>query len=174
MFKTVQLSQLFLLLFLGGYLGKASLVKAQLPPPPPIPEANNSLNSSHQPSSIIPLVEQRTNPVFREYNFQAPQPEPGSFSGRNNVIAPPNPTDKQIAFYRVQVIANDISILSVVKKVEPLANFQPQQGVIYAGLFTQQQQAQQRVQKLAAQGLSAQIVPVNYSVSQSYNLPVQR
>lgn len=174
MSKTIFLNKLFLLLFLAGYLGKAGIIKAQLPPPPPVPESHNSANSSEYSSSTIPIVEETGHTVLREYNFQAPQPATGAFSRPNNVIAPPNSWEKQMSFFRVEVVANDISLLSKVKKIEPLAIFHQQQGVIYAGLFTEQNQAQQRVQQLAKQGLSAQVIPVNYNVRQSYNLPVQR
>lgn len=194
MFKTVPSLRLPLWLLLAGYLGQVGVCHAQsktmtiaeLPPPPPVPAASSLPDSfdnltplSIPPSSNIPTFEptQATpnippTPVFPEYNFQAPQPTPNAVN--NEVTAPPQPTDKQIPFYRVEVIADDISVLSEVKKVEPLAFVQQQQGVIYAGLFIEQQKAQQRVQQLASQGLSAQVVPVSYSVSQSYDIPVQR
>lgn len=143
------------------------LIMAELPTPP-INQMNDFSSDEGEVINIIPYFEDTptmpsSQPRQQEYNFQAPQPNYPSHS-----------TDKVVQFYRVEVIVQEVrdtkeSLLSQVKKVEPFAYLERNEGVIYAGLFPQQQQAQQRVQQLTTQGLSARIVPV----SSSYEIPVQ-
>ncbi|ACK70641.1 hypothetical protein PCC7424_2219 [Gloeothece citriformis PCC 7424] len=166
----------FLVIFSGFSIGNiaysAPLLVGELPPPPSM----NEDFSSYPEESVetIPYFEETpTSPdsevLQREYNFQAPQPNYYSVPNRE----PSHATDKSVELYRVEVIAEDKSLLSQVREIEPFAYFQINGTGIYAGLFQDQQEAQKRVQQLINQGLSARIVPVNYSVSSSYDIPVQ-
>ncbi|WP_013321327.1 hypothetical protein [Gloeothece verrucosa] len=180
-----QLSQ-FLLIFSGltgwnitycamSIAQTSPLLLSELPPPPSMTPIDET-SSSEQGETIttIPYFESTPTPppsqsVQQEYNFQAPQPY---------YSTPANAGDKLVEFYRVEVmvqkaISNDESLLSQVRQIEPFAYLQTNNEAIYAGLFTEQGEAQKRVQQLMSQGLAAQIVPVNYSVSASF-IPVQR
>ena len=153
---------------LGGCLVFAcsSLTAAQnvpsvlnrLPAPPPIPSVNSSPRKDLAPIPIE-VVPVSADPVaeIREDNFGSPQAEisPSSFSG----------------FYRVEVQGEGDLLLTQVKRIEPLAFVRIGEGVIQAGLFQQQYQAEERVRQLETQGLSAQVVIVNYGASTSSDAP---
>ncbi|MGK7944830.1 MAG: hypothetical protein AB4058_10220 [Microcystaceae cyanobacterium] len=150
-----------------------------LPPPPTIkvpsrpptaapPPPTSTHETTPQPVEVpvsTPTSSSQPAPV-REFTFQAPsgsQPssQPVSVPASPNnqpSIRPSTPTDAN--FYRVEVSASDEDILEKVKAIEPFAFWQREQQIVYAGRFHQKDQAQQRVQELTQQGLSAQIVPV--------------
>ena len=123
---------------------------ASLPelPPPPSPSSSNALPSTPNPAP--------QPSVIREYTFQAPGSsaapipvEPTAANGQQN---------RNIAkrsMIRVEVMGDSQSILAQVKKIEPLAFIQIGKGTIQAGVFPNSTAAQQRIQQLEQQGLSA-------------------
>lgn len=176
--------RLFFLLSLWGcwLISYSPSITAQLPPPPPVRDVSSPPPRVYTPPmrnistitspTITPESQDSVNLI--EYKFQAPSSIAPAFSPSAPMVSPSNSATKVIAFYRVEVTTNDELVLSEVKKIEPLAFIRKSDGVIYAGLFQEQQSAQKRVQDLTNLGLSARIVPVNYSVSSSYSMPVQR
>jgi hypothetical protein len=68
------------------------------------------------------------------------------------------------------VEGTDETLLAQVKAIEPLAAIWKGQGIIYGGLFTQPQQAQERVSQLKGKGLNARIIPLNREESQRRRL----
>lgn len=156
------------------------LMISELPPPSSMTQMDEVSSSDEgEPITTIPYFESTPatpdQPTQQEYNFQAPQPDYSSIPSNY----PPNSVDKLVEFYRVEVMVEEVkgedkSLLSQVKQIEPFAYIQTNNGVIYAGLFQDQREAQQRVQQLTNQGLSSRIVPVNYSVSSSYDLRVEQ
>lgn len=112
------------------------------------------------PIQVIPP----SSPVAREYVFQSPQAKPSKVPSRSPSASP----------YRVEVIGKDRELLSKVKKIEPLAFIRLGEGVIQAGLFQEQQQAQQRVRELKSKGFSARVISVNSMVRRYANLTGRR
>jgi hypothetical protein len=97
----------------------------------------------------------------REFTFQAPSGSTPAPASSNHQPSVPSSNTTTTNFYRVEVSASDATILEKVKAIEPFAFWQQEQQIVYAGRFYQKDQAQQRVQELTQQGLSAQIVPVS-------------
>ncbi len=140
-----------------------------LPPPPPLRVPENALpHISNEPapkfSSFIPTTVTPAKLIppdsVLEYTFQSPTSPRSSFSitPRGSVL--PFQYNKTSSLYRVEVIGKNISVLSQVKTVEPLAFIRQNEGVIHAGIFKQSQQAQKRVVELQRKGLSASVVQV--------------
>lgn len=109
-----------------------------LPPPPNVPQ----VEFPAQP----PVIDNR------EYNFQAPP----STTQRNSS-----------SIYRVLVSGDSSLLLQQVRYVEPQAFVRPGEGVIQAGLFIDQSNAQELVQQLQGQGIQAQITTIGTRGSSS-------
>ncbi|MGK7932334.1 MAG: hypothetical protein AB4041_13005 [Microcystaceae cyanobacterium] len=163
-----------------GFLGipcNSIAVNAQtLPPPPtirvpskpptpaPLPPTSTPVTTP-QPVEVpvsTPTSNSAASSSVREFTFQAPSgstPAPTSTTENNQPSVLSATTTAN--FYRVEVSASDGTILEKVKAIEPFAFWQQEQQIVYAGRFHQKDQAQQRVQELTQQGLSAQIVPIS-------------
>ncbi|PPS43584.1 hypothetical protein B1A85_10835 [Chroococcidiopsis sp. TS-821] len=134
---------------LGGWLmTTATTALAQdiavvdrLPPPPPVPIANEQLPP---PSIFVP----------REFDFQAPS--------SNTPPAVNNPTRANLN-YLVYVDDASSPTLAQVKQLEPQAFVRQYNGrsVVQAGAFAQNSNAQQRAQELKSVGVTARIVDLS-------------
>ena len=123
----------------------------ELPPPSYLP-APSSLPTFNVPTSPSPPVSPNTNPPEREFNFQAP---PAS-------TPPPRPAQLYNRLYRVDIFyGNSPLLLSQVRQIEPEAFVRSGEGVIQAGIFTDEYNAELRVRALAARGLRAKITPIS-------------
>jgi cell division protein FtsN len=153
-------------------LAQTAATRKRLPPPPSVPSQSNSFQpiapSSPQKSRYIPVQPPSTPnsaSSVREYTFQAPSAprHPGKPQPVVTNTPPNSVTSGQSrGLYRVEVRGKTQDILAKVKKVEPLAFIRAKDGIIQAGIFDNQRQANARRQQLAKQGLSAQVVSKNY------------
>lgn len=147
---------LWLLLFLGVFLSLASfmplkaqdtqLITEDLPPPPPVSSSNRALRTRYhqlrQPSLEPPTYQDIPEP--REYNFTAP----------DNPITPRElPASRS---YRVEVFGSSEILLARVRNIEPTAFRKGE--IIQVGIFSEQQNAEEILRKLALEGLWARIV----------------
>ncbi len=112
--------------------------------PPPSPSFPSPSNSPPAPSPSLPPDDPTTG---REYNFQAP--------------IPPSTPSRAANLYRVDIYGDSPLLLSQVRRLEPEAFVRQGEGIIQAGLFVDQFNAQSRVRALEAQGIRARITPVN-------------
>ncbi len=147
--------------------------KIRLPPPPPV------RNLSSPPASSVPIPSVPTAPrpssAIREYIFQSPQAESAVIPKKPNPTSRPSPASVRgtARLYRVEVPGESKSLLSQVRVVEPLAFVRAGGGVIHAGVFQQQAQAQQRVGELKKKGVSAKVVAIEDRKPQQ-NVSTQR
>lgn len=150
----------------------APAVMDRLPAPPPIPSGTPSAETETAPITDFPAVDStpvapdKTSEV-REYNFEAPPSEV-----EPSVPSSSTATSSFPELYRVEVTGDTDPLLSQVKSIEPLAFIRPGEGVIQAGLFQNPQQAEERAQQLASQGISATVVTVNYGTGSK--MPMRR
>lgn len=124
----------------------------ELPPPSYLP-VPSSVPTFNAPTSPLPQSSPNTAPNLtppeREFNFQAP-PSP---------IPSPrfNQTDN---LYRVDIEGDSPFLLSQVRQIEPEAFVRQEEGMIQAGIFADEYNAESRVRVLAARGIQAQITPI--------------
>lgn len=140
----------------------------ELPPPsyspslPPIPTFGVPTSPSPAASpSPIPTFGVPTSPSpptssdtvipGRELNFEAPAPTPSLPSRRPRLDA---------TLYRVDIYGDNSFVLSQVRQIEPSAFVRQEDGVIQAGVFSNEYNAQSRVRELAAQGIRSQVTPI--------------
>ncbi len=121
-------------------LAQEIAVVDRLPPPPPVPIANEQLPP---PSIFVP----------REFDFQAPSNTPPALS---------NPSSANLN-YLVYVDDASSPTLEQVKQLEPQAFVRQYNGrrVVQAGAFAQNDNAQQRAQELKSVGVTARIVDLS-------------
>lgn len=115
----------------------------ELPPtssPSPVPSVNVPASPSPSASPMSP---------GRELNFQAPKP--------SIPLRTTTPVDN---LYRIDVLGDSASLLDQVKQIEPEAFVREEEGVIQAGVFTDQSNAQARVRALADQGIRAKVTTI--------------
>ncbi len=145
-------------------------------PPPPSPKMVTPQSSS--PSQSLPIsvevspAEESAAPI-KEYTFSAPQPLPA----QTEKVSPSLPQSQSTGnprFYRVEVKGKEVSVLSQVQAIEPMAFIRESEGVIHAGMFQESQQAQQRVQELQQRGVSAQVVPVYQPRNNALSVELKR
>jgi len=121
----------------------------ELPPPlPSLSPSPSTIPSFNVPVPTPPFPPTPTNPpsVGRELNFEAPtQP-----------IFPSTPISPS-RLYRVDVFGNSPFLLFQVQEIEPQAFIRQEDGVIQAGVFADQFNAQSRVRALEAQGIQARV-----------------
>ena len=145
----------------------------RLPAPPPIPVGTpttpaETVQPRNLPSlplpptplsdNISPTTSPTTDPpsAIREYTFQAPDsPEISIPIEPASANVPENANIAKRRIIRVEVIGDTQKILAQVKQIEPLAFIQVGKGTIQAGVFPNSNAAQQRIQQLKQQGLSA-------------------
>jgi len=119
----------------------AARIFDELPPP-----STSSPTRFGFPAAPLSPVSPNPSPGGREFNFQAPnQPSLPQ--------APTPPAD----LYRVDILGDSPLLLSQVRQMEPKAFVRPGEGVIQAGVFSDQLNAQSRVRVLAEQGVPAQV-----------------
>ncbi len=143
----------FLILFLSSSLSLTLSSKSSaedffgtVPLPPPVTSENSTTTNT-------PLIEFSQNngvPIPVEYEYQSPQVSPVySNSTEANTI------------YRVEVPSENELLLQSVRAVEPTAFIRRGEGVIQVGLFQNTTNAQNMIQKLSAQGITARLVQIS-------------
>lgn len=121
----------------------------ELPPPSPSPSSPAVFNPPNTP--LAPgLLE--TPPPRREYNFQAP-----------TLPVLPNTPTPSANLYRVDVLGDSPFLLSQVQQIEPEAFIRWGEGMIQAGVFADQQNAQSRVRALETQGIRSRVTKIAVS-----------
>lgn len=144
-----------LILAVNGAIAPLSPAYAQRLPAPRIfgeelpPPSHSSPPSFNFPSTPLPPTSPETLPPRREYNFQAP----------NLPILPSKPTPTA-NLYRVDVLGNTPLLLSQVQQIEPEAFIRWEEGMIQAGVFADQLNAQSRVRALEAQGIRSSVTKI--------------
>ncbi len=148
---------LWLLISLGGFFPlfisiptsaeSAPTITEQLPPPPPIsPRSRNRALGTRryhrQPRTTIEPPTNSSNQDPREYTFSAPNNNSSFFNATRS--------------YRVEVFGASDTLLNQVRSIEPQA-FR-KNGVIQAGIFQDQANAEELVRKLTIQGLWSRII----------------
>jgi hypothetical protein len=131
----------------------------QAPQSPP-PRSPQSKTTSFKPAQR-PTP---TKPTQAKPTQAKPTPiqlTPTNSTQKKQPIASPSIANSRIPFYRVEIPGTDATLLAQVKSVEPLAVVWDQQGVIYGGIFPQQQLAQERVNQLQKKGVASKIVPLS-------------
>ena len=145
----------WLLISLGGFFPlflstptlaeSGPIIAEQLPPPPPIsPRGRRTRTRRYhlrQRTELEPPLNSRSSET-REYTFSAPN-NSSSFSNRAQS-------------YRVEVFGNSQTLLNQVRDIEPKAFRKG--GVIQAGIFTDQSNAEELVRQLTIQGLWSRII----------------
>ena len=145
----------WLLISLGGFfplfLSAPALAESrpsiteQLPPPPPLSPRSRNIRTRRyhlrQRTELEPPVNDRNNDN-REYTFSAPD---NSSSVLNRARS-----------YRVEVFGNSETLLNQVRNIEPTA-FR-KDGVIQAGIFQDQSNAEELVRRLTIRGLWSRII----------------
>jgi len=114
--------------------------------PPPSPSSPPPFNF---PASPLPPASPNQPPAQREFNFQAPNPP----------ILPSRATPAS-NLYRVDIFGDSPLLLSQVQQLDPEAFVRQGEGVIQAGVFADQFNAQSRVRALEAQGIRARVTIV--------------
>jgi hypothetical protein len=94
--------------------------------------------------------------IGNEYVFQAPRSVGPNSTNVNNPRFSTTTAGNKL--YRVLIKTNNPEVLAKIKEIEPLAFIRPGESVIQAGLFQEQQQAQNRVRELANKGFNAQVI----------------
>lgn len=127
----------------------------ELPPPSNFPSPSSiptfNVPTSPSPPALPNTAPADTVPPQRELNFQAaPSPIP---SRRPN---------RSFNLYRVDVGIDGDSplLLSQIRQIEPEAFVRRGEGVIQAGVFADEYNAESRVRALAAQGIRAQVTAI--------------
>lgn len=145
----------WLVLSLGGFfplfLPTATLAQSrpsitkELPPPPPLSPRSRNMRPRRyhlrQRTELEPPSNVQSN-RSKEYTFSAP----------SNSLPSTNISQS----YKVEVFGSSDTVLNQVRNIEPKA-FR-KDGVIQAGIFQQQRNAEELVRKLAVQGLWSRII----------------
>lgn len=140
----------------------------ELPPPSlsPIPSINAP--TSPLPSSLPSLPLSRPEydslpsfpPARQEYDYQTP----------NSPLQPSIPTQAS-NLYRVDIYGASPSLLLQVQQIEPGAFVRRGEGVIQAGVFADEANAQFRVRELEAQGIPARLTAIGTGVDADLGNP---
>ena len=142
----------------------------ELPPPSlsPIPSINAP--ASPLPSSLPSLPPDRREydslpsfpPNRREYDFQSP-----------DLPLPPSTPTQASSLYRVDIYGASPSLLLQVQQIEPGAFVRRGEGVIQAGVFADEANAQLRVRELEAQGIPARLSTIGNGLDAGLGNPGQ-
>ena len=140
----------------------------ELSPPSlsPIPSIN--VPTSPLPSSLPSFPPNRDEddslpsfpPDRREDDFQSPY----------SPLPPSTPTQAS-SLYRVDIYGDSPSLLSQVQQIEPGAFVRRGEGVIQAGVFADETNAQFRVRELEARGIPARLTPIGTGVGAGLGNP---
>jgi cell division protein FtsN len=148
------------LIFLG-LAGSSRIALAQPPvlhrlsPPPAVGEVSDRTPSPQETPQKSSKSEEIV--IGREFTFRAPQTPPTE--AQNNTPLPSYTSDAEKLF-RVEVLGRSEAMLARVRAIEPTAFIRRGETVIQVGLFRGRSQAEQRLQQLESQGLSARVVSV--------------
>ena len=113
----------------------------ELPPP-----SSSPIPSFNTPSSPPAFPDARPE---RELDFRAP----------NRPIPSRTPTST-LSLYRVDIFGDSPLLLSQVQRIEPDAFVRQDEGIIQAGVFADEFNAQSRVRELESQGFRARVTPI--------------
>lgn len=179
-------SFLFLILGCSAITYSTATVAQRLPEPPSIRSVSPTSSTTRTTTRNVPAREStsisitpRSSSTIREYIFEVPNsstqsPPKNPSLNRSSSIPIPNRSPQFSGLYRVEVSGDSELLLSKVKIIEPLAFVRLREGVIQAGLFEQQKQAEERVNKLQKQGLQAKVVTLSNDLRSVNNVPMRR
>ena len=132
---------------------------------PKLPKAAKYQSTPSTPALTRPKPYQPANFKPRLYTPVTAEPfklnPTDTFNSKSTPIVPSSSPNNHVNLYRVEIPGTDETLLAQVKAVEPLAVVWDQQGVIYGGIFSQQNLAQERVQQLQKRGVSSKIIPIS-------------
>ena len=130
-------------------IGETATLAQGLPPPPPL-----DFDLNPETNSIPGLYSPYLNaPPLREIELQSPTP----------ASQPPEsqfPSRVPARLYRVEIPGSSGLLLTQVQRIEPNAFIRGTEGVIQAGLFSEEGNAQAFVSNLRTQGIQARVVAV--------------
>ena len=169
--KTSFLLRLLACLFWGGCWLVASTPASARPlprPPDVIPGLPPSPNvAPPPPQDRLPTLS--PNPAGRrEFDFQAPPPRTRNRNRDENFLR----EGRTSQLYGVYINGDSPLLLAQVRRIEPEAFVRHGGGMIQAGVFSDQSNAQQRVQALEEWGIMAQVN--TYSGDNVDSRPVER
>jgi hypothetical protein len=121
---------------------ETSLIVENLPPPPPLSPGSHINQNHNLPATKLIAPSYSSNYNKREYIFSAPTSSSTSIDSAQG--------------YRVEVFGGSDSLLSQVRDIEPKAFRKG--DIIQVGIFSEQENAEEMVRKLALQGFWARIV----------------
>jgi cell division protein FtsN len=148
------------LIFLG-LAGYSRIAIAQPPvlhrlsPPPSVGEVSDRTSSPQETTQKSSESEEIV--IGREFTFRAPQTPP---TEDPNSTPSPRYTSEAEELFRVEVLGRSDAMLARVRAIEPTAFIRRGETVIQVGLFRGRSPAEQRLQQLELQGLSARVVSV--------------
>ncbi len=110
------------------------------------------------PANLVLGQTRESVPIIDSVPRPAIFPDTPSASPSNSRLTPsPLPIRTNVS-YRVEVIGSDSELLRRVRSIEPSAFIRRRDGVIQAGVFRGQPNAQRRVQQLRNRGIQARII----------------
>ncbi|HEY9650064.1 MAG TPA: hypothetical protein V6C95_05330 [Coleofasciculaceae cyanobacterium] len=109
----------------------------------------------------IPPAHAQRLPTPRIFGEELPPPSPSPSSPA--VFNPPNTPTPSANLYRVDVLGDSPFLLSQVQQIEPEAFIRWGEGMIQAGVFADQQNAQSRVRALETQGIRSRVTKIAVS-----------
>jgi hypothetical protein len=146
-----------------------------LPPAPPIPGGDNQIDFDVTPLPPVPnVVDDVASPTPVTITPQPPLSPPIQIP---TSVANPANNQRSLnnqSWYRVDVFGDSPMLLAQVQRVEPKAFVRSGEGVIQAGIFSEQMNAQKLRQSLERNGLRTQITALSSTTtkpSSSVNLP---
>jgi hypothetical protein len=147
-----------------------------LPPAPPIPENDNQIDFDATPLPPVPIINNYA-PKTPVTTTPTPPSQPAI-----NIPVNLNDSGNQTnlngqGWYRVDVFGDSPMMLAQVQQVEPKAFIRSGEGVIQAGIFSEQINAQKLRQSLEENGLRTQIIALTSTSnkpSSSLNIPKRK
>lgn len=130
-------------------IGETATLAQGLPPPPPL-DSDLNPDTNSIPGLYSPYL---NTPPLRELEIQSPVP----------ASQPPetqSPSRLPARLYRVEIPGSSGLLLTQVQRIEPNAFIREIEGVIQAGLFSEEGNAQEFVSTLKNQGIQARVVVV--------------
>jgi hypothetical protein len=130
-----------------------------------LPERTPNAKITQTKTIVAPAVQPKTNrtaikPIADQIDINPliPSIKPIILDNSNNSDSPAIATATKL--YQVQVKETNNISLSQVQAVEPMAFVRQTDGFIHAGTFSDQSQAEQRVQALATQGVKGEVIAI--------------
>jgi hypothetical protein len=149
-----------------------------LPPAPPPPGNNdNQIDFDATPLPPVPNVIHNSTPKTPVSTITLPPSQPPvNIPVTVNNSAPRQTNLSGKGWYRVDVVGDNPMLLAQVQRLEPKAFIRSGEGVIQAGIFSDEVNAQKLRKSLDKQGLRSQIVSMSSTVnkpSSTFNLPTR-